>query len=68
MTDIGKEYQTGMGKFQYLLIQSLHFLILLTQFYIQSLQFAICLSQFFVQSHLYQVTSEDQSRSCKTDK
>ena len=59
MTDIGKEYQTGMSQFQDLLVQSLHFLILFTQFYIQSLQFAICLSQCFVQFHLYQITSEN---------
>ena len=68
MTDIGKEYQTGMSEFQDLLIQSFQFSILFTQFYIQSLQFAICLSQCFVQFHLYQITSEDQSSSCEANK
>ena len=68
MTDIGKEYQTGMSEFQDLLIQSFQFFILFTQFYIQSLQFAICLSQFFVQSHFYHITSEDQSSCCEANK
>ena len=67
MTDIRKEYQTGMSEFQHLLVQSFQLFVLVFQFPIHSLQLPIGSRQFLIQFSLYHVTTENHRSSDNTN-